>query len=35
MCNGLELLRTIRKEYPDIIGMVCTGFVDVPDYELI
>jgi DNA-binding NtrC family response regulator len=24
--NGLELLRTVRKEYPDIIGIVLTGY---------
>jgi len=30
--TGLELLRTIRKEYPDIIGIVLTGFVQ--DTEL-
>ena len=30
--NGLELLRTIRKEYPDIVGMVFTGYLD--DLEL-
>ena len=30
--NGLELLRTIRKEYPDIIGMIFTGYIQ--DSEL-
>ena len=25
--NGLELLRTVRKEYPEIIGMVLTGYL--------
>ena len=30
--SGLELLRTIRKEYPDIIGMVLTGYMQ--DTEL-
>ena len=30
--NGLELLRTIGKEYPNIIGMVFTGYLD--DLEL-
>ena len=24
--DGLELLRTVRKEYPHIIGMVLTGY---------
>jgi CheY-like chemotaxis protein len=24
--TGLELLRTVRKEYPNITGMVLTGF---------
>ncbi len=24
--TGLELLRTVRKEHPDIIGMVLTGY---------
>ena len=24
--TGLELLRTVRKEYPDIIGIVLTGY---------
>jgi len=24
--TGLELLRTIRKEYPNIIGIVLTGY---------
>ena len=30
--SGLELLRTIRKEYPDIIGIVLTGYTQ--DTEL-
>ena len=25
--NGLELLRTIRQEYPNIIGIVLTGYM--------
>jgi CheY-like chemotaxis protein len=24
--TGLELLRTIRKEYPNIIGIILTGY---------
>jgi CheY-like chemotaxis protein len=31
--NGLELLRTVRKEYPDIIGLVLTGYLQ--DIELL
>ena len=31
--NGLELLRTIRKEYPDIIRMVFTGYLDDPELQ--
>ena len=31
--NGLELIRTIRKEYPDIIGMVFTGYLDDPELQ--
>jgi two-component system repressor protein LuxO len=30
--SGLELLRTVRKEYPDIIGMILTGYMQ--DTEL-
>ena len=30
--TGLELLRTIRKEYPDIVGIVITGYMQ--DTEL-
>ena len=32
--NGLELLRTIRKEYPDIIGMIFTGYLDDPELQI-
>ena len=31
--NGLELLRTIKKEYPYIIGMVFTGYLDDPELQ--
>ena len=31
--SGLELLRTIRKEYPDIIGIVITGYMQDPDLQ--
>jgi len=30
--NGLELLRIVRKEYPNITGMILTGYE--PDAEL-
>ena len=30
--TGLELLRTVRKDYPDIIGMILTGYMQ--DTEL-
>ena len=30
--SGLELLRTVRKDYPDIIGMILTGYMQ--DTEL-
>ena len=29
--NGLELIRTIRKEHPDIVGMVLTGYTQDPE----
>ena len=29
--NGLELLRTVRKEHPDIVGMVLTGYLQDPE----
>ena len=31
--TGLELLRTIRKEYPDIIGIVLTGYMQDPELQ--
>ena len=30
--TGLELLRTVKKDYPDIIGMILTGYMQ--DTEL-